>query len=50
MYRAVLFFLCCLPAALFAQQKMEFGAFGGFANYQGDLVENPVALSETKLS
>ena len=43
-------FLCCIPAALFAQQKMEFGLFGGFANYQGDLVKNPVALSETKLS
>ncbi len=29
---------------------MEFGIFGGFANYQGDLVKDPIALSETKLS
>ena len=42
--------LCCLPAALFSQQKIEFGVFGGFANYQGDLVKVPIALSETKLS
>ncbi len=50
MSRLTLFFLCCIPAALFSQQKMEFGAFVGFANYQGDLVQNPIALSETKLS
>ncbi len=50
MSRLTLFFICCMPAALFSQQKMEFGFFGGFANYQGDLVQDPIALSETKLS
>lgn len=42
--------LCFFPIAVFCQQKIEIGAFAGFANYQGDLVENPVAISETKLS
>lgn len=50
MTRLIVITLCCLPVALFSQQKMEFGAFGGFANYQGDLVKDPIALSETKLS
>ncbi len=50
MTRLLILCLCCIPAALFSQQKMEFGAFAGFANYQGDLVQNPIALSETKLS
>ncbi len=50
MCRLTLAFLCCLPFALFSQQKMEAGLFGGFANYSGDLVQDPIALSETKLS
>jgi OmpA-OmpF porin, OOP family len=29
---------------------MEFGAFGGFANYQGDLVQDRIELKETKIS
>lgn len=41
---------CCFPIALAAQQKLEVGLLGGFANYQGDLVENPIALSETRPS
>ena len=45
-----MFFLCCLPLALFSQQKMEFGFFGGFANYQGDMAEDEIEFSETKLS
>ncbi|MBK9014184.1 MAG: outer membrane beta-barrel protein [Saprospiraceae bacterium] len=50
MSRIALFFLCCLPLALFSQQKMEFGVLGGFANYQGDLAEDEIVVSETKLS
>jgi Domain of unknown function (DUF6089) len=48
--RLLLFCLCCIPAAMFSQQKMEFGVFGGFANYQGDLVQDQIALTETRLS
>ncbi len=39
-----------IPFQLWSQQKVELGAFGGFANYQGDLVEDPIDVSETKLS
>ena len=44
--------LCILffPILCAAQQKVEAGIFGGFANYQGDLVSDPIALSETKVS
>lgn len=50
MNRLILALMCCLPLAAFSQQKVEIGAFGGFANYQGDLVKDPIALSETKIS
>ncbi|MBK8567733.1 MAG: outer membrane beta-barrel protein [Saprospiraceae bacterium] len=50
MKRILLYALMLMPLASFAQQKVELGFFGGFANYQGDLVENPIAISETKFS
>lgn len=50
MNKLLWYLLCCLPLSAFAQQKMEIGVLGGFANYQGDLVENPIAISETRLS
>jgi hypothetical protein len=45
-------FLLTAPLFLRAQQeqKVDVGIFGGFANYQGDLVEDPIVLSETRLS
>lgn len=46
----MLFLLCCFPAALLSQQKMEVGVLGGFANYQGDLAEDQIEPSETRLS
>ncbi len=50
MKRILLYALVFAPLSLFAQQKVELGFTGGFANYQGDLVENPIAISETKFS
>lgn len=38
-----------LSASLLAQNA-EVGLFTGFANYQGDLVEDPVEIGETSLS
>jgi hypothetical protein len=44
-----MFFLCCLliPAAVFSQQRFHITAFGGFANYQGDLQTRPVTLDQS---
>lgn len=39
-----------LPCGAFAQQNLEAGLFGGFANYQGDLVAPQIEFSETKFS
>jgi opacity protein-like surface antigen len=50
MKRFLFYALMLSPIASFAQQKVELGFSGGFANYQGDLVENPIAISETKFS
>lgn len=44
----VLFALCQISA--FSQKDFEFGVFGGFANYQGDLVAAQIDFSETRVS
>ncbi|TAK36783.1 MAG: hypothetical protein EPO28_13015, partial [Saprospiraceae bacterium] len=44
----VLFLL--LPFALQSQNNLEMGVFLGFANYQGDLVQDPIDLTKTSLS
>ena len=45
-------FLICLLTApvLMAQKPLEFGAFGGAINYQGDLAEDEIEFSETQLA
>jgi len=40
----------CLSFAVSAQQKVEFGGFAGFANYQGDLADENIQIGETKVS
>ncbi|MCC6723393.1 MAG: outer membrane beta-barrel protein [Saprospiraceae bacterium] len=50
MYRTILSLLLAIPFQLWSQQKVDIGLFSGFSNYQGDLVENPIALSETKFA
>jgi hypothetical protein len=50
MNRLMLLAFSLLPALAFSQKKLELGAFGGFANYQGDMAENRIELSETKIS
>jgi hypothetical protein len=42
--------LLFLPLTAFTQQTMEVGAMLGFANYQGDLAEDPIEFGETKLA
>jgi len=44
--------LCALlwPLYVHSQQIVEGGFFLGFANYQGDLSDNPIVLKETKKS
>jgi len=39
-----------LPVLSYAQRDFEIGVFGGFANYQGDLVASQIDFSETKVS
>ncbi len=46
--KTLLLFL--LPLSLQSQNNLEMGVFIGFANYQGDLVKNPIDLSETNVS
>jgi opacity protein-like surface antigen len=45
----ILFFSLFAIAAT-AQQNVEGGVFAGFGNYQGDLSEDEIELSETKLT
>jgi hypothetical protein len=42
--------LLILPLGAFGQKELEIGLFGGFANYQGDLVAPHIEFSETKFS
>lgn len=45
----ILFFVCGLCVAQ-AQRYVEVGGFIGFANYQGDLAEDPIEFGETRYS
>lgn len=50
MSRLFIFWLLLSPVWVFPQQAFEVGGFGGFANYQGDLVASHIDVSETKVS
>ncbi len=50
MKRILIYVLLLSSFVSFGQQKVEIGFSGGFANYQGDLVEDPIDFSETKFS
>ncbi len=48
--KKLLVFAIIAYAALVDAQNLEVGLFTGFANYQGDLAEDPVEIGETSLS
>lgn len=50
MKRIAILFALLLPFFTQAQQIVETGFFLGFANYQGDLSDNPIVFKETKKS
>ena len=50
MNRLLICTMLLLPLVAFGQKSFEVGVFGGFANYQGDLVAPQIELSETKVS
>ena len=50
MKKLLLYLVLLLPFLAMGQQHFEAGLFGGFANYQGDLVAPQIEFSETKFS
>ena len=49
-FRALIITLVCLPFIGQSQSSYEIGVLGGFANYQGDLVESYLEFEETNLA